>query len=130
MKIWKPELTNILPGAKIGAGTSVGAFVEIGKDVVIGENCKIQAFVFLPKGVMVGNRVFIGPGVKFTNDRYPSCAGYGKYERTVVEDDVNIGAGVTVRCGITLGAGCTIGAGSVVTKDVPSKATVKGNPAG
>ena len=127
--VWKPELTNILPGAQIGDTTTIGAFTEIGKDVIIGEKCKIQAFVFIPKGVEIGNNVFIGPSVTFTNDRYPSSADYGKYETTTVADCVSIGAGSTIRCGIILHKGSIIGAGSVVTKDVPAFETWAGNPA-
>jgi len=128
-KIWKPELTNILPGAVIGEGTSIAAFTEIGKNVIIGNNCKIQAFVFIPKGVMIGSGVFIGPSVTFTNDRYPSSIEYGKFEKTFVEDNVSIGAGSTIRCGVTLGAGSIIGAGSVVTNDVPAGEVWYGVPA-
>lgn len=129
VKIWKPELTNILPGAVIGDNTSIGAFTEVGKDVIIGEDCKIQAMVFIPKGVEIGDRVFIGPCVCFTNDRYPSSKYYGKFEKTIVGDGASIGAGSTIRCGITIGQAARIGAGSVVVKDVPDGALVFGNPA-
>jgi len=129
VKIWKPELTNILPGAKIGNGTTIGAFVEIGKDVIIGQNCKIQAMVFIPKGVEIYDSVFIGPCVCFTNDRYPSSTEYGKFERTIVEAGANIGAGSTIRCGVRIGSNSTLGAGSTLTKDIPAGETWIGNPA-
>ena len=35
----------------------------------------------------------------------------------------------TLLAGITIGAGAIVGAGSVVTKDVPPKTIVAGNPA-
>jgi acetyltransferase-like isoleucine patch superfamily enzyme len=46
-----------------------------------------------------------------------------------VEEDVRIGAHVTLLPGVTLGRGCQVGAGSIVTKDVASYSIVAGNPA-
>jgi acetyltransferase-like isoleucine patch superfamily enzyme len=119
----------IAPTAVIGEYTKIGNFTEVGDAVTIGKRCKIQAFNFLPKGVTIGDRVFLGPKVCFTNDRYPSAIDYGKFEETIVEDGVAIGAGSTIRCGITIGKGARIGAGSVVTRSVPAGALVYGNPA-
>lgn len=47
----------------------------------------------------------------------------------VVEEDVWIGARVTLLRGVTIGRGCIIGAGSVVRGSVPAYAIVTGNPA-
>ena len=45
--VFQPDLVN-LSGRKIGGETTIGAFVEIRKGVVIGKRCKIQAFAFIP----------------------------------------------------------------------------------
>ena len=50
-------------------------------------------------------------------------------ETTIVGKGASIGSSVTIMCGIKIGEGALVGAGSVVTKDVPSGATVYGNPA-
>lgn len=47
----------------------------------------------------------------------------------IVEEDVWIGANVTLLAGVKLGRGCTIGAGAVCTKSVPPYAVAMGNPA-
>jgi acetyltransferase-like isoleucine patch superfamily enzyme len=47
----------------------------------------------------------------------------------VIEDDVWIGANVTILKGVTLHSGSVIAAGSVVVKDVPKNNVVAGNPA-
>lgn len=105
-------------------------FVFIGPNAVIGEGCKIQAFAFIPDNVVIGNRVFIGPHVCFTNDKYPPSHGKWKNDPpTVVEDDVSIGAGAVILPSLRLGKGCRIGAGAVVTKDVKAGTTVIGSPA-
>ena len=130
MTIWHPEKSNIYDSCQIGKDCNIGTLVEIRGNVKIGDRCKIQAFTFIPEGVYIGNDVFIGPHVCFTNDKYPSVNGkYSRMMETVVEDNVNIGANSTILCGITIGKGSTIGAGSVVTKDVQPNTLVYGNPA-
>jgi galactoside O-acetyltransferase len=47
----------------------------------------------------------------------------------VIEDDVWLGAGVTVVDGVTIGRGSIIGAGAVVTTDIPPYSIAVGIPA-
>lgn len=47
----------------------------------------------------------------------------------VIENDVWIGANVTIMDNVCIGNGSVVAAGSVVTKDVPPYAIVGGNPA-
>jgi acetyltransferase-like isoleucine patch superfamily enzyme len=74
----------------------------------------------------------------FTNDLFPrATAADGKLQteadwtclRTVVKRGASIGSNATLLCGITVGERAVVGAGSVVTKDVPPRAVVAGNPA-
>ena len=127
-KIWHPEKSNVYGDGHIGKNCNIGAHVEI-RSPKIGDGCKIQAFVFIPEGVVLGNGVFIGPHVCFTNDKHPKATGEWELLETVVEDGANIGAGAVILPGIIIGKGATVGAGAVVTKDVPAGCTVVGNPA-
>jgi len=47
----------------------------------------------------------------------------------VIEDDVWVGPNVTILKGVTIGAGAFIEPGSLVTRSVPARARVLGNPA-
>jgi len=114
---------------KIGKDCKIDSFVYVEAGVVIGDNCKIRPFVFIPTGVTIENNVFIGPNVTFTNDRYPKVGGEWTLLKTKVESDASIGAGCVVLPGVTVGKEALVGAGSVVTKDVPKRAIVAGNPA-
>src|SRR4051812_1474240 len=129
--------TNLY-GCEIGDDVKVGTFVEIQKGAKVGNNCKISSHSFLCEGVTLEDGVFIGHGVTFTNDLYPSAtndAGQLQSEadwkciKTLVKRGASIGSGSTLLSGITVGERAIVGAGSVVTKDVPPNAVVTGNPA-
>jgi UDP-2-acetamido-3-amino-2,3-dideoxy-glucuronate N-acetyltransferase len=131
------EFVNLY-GCTIGAFSRIGAFVEIQRDATIGAHCKISTHSFICSGVHIGDRVFVGHGVTFVNDRHPracnpdgtpKAASDWKLELTHVEDDAAIGSGATILCGLRIGRGAMVGAGAVVTHDVPAGATVVGNPA-
>ena len=81
-------------------------------------------------GIEIEDDVFIGPNVTFSNDKYPRSKQYPKeFLRTKVCKGASIGANATICPGVIIGEKAMIGAGSVVTKNVPSNALVKGNPA-
>ncbi len=125
-KIWHIEKSVFTDTAVIGEHCTIHAPVWIGGKV--GNNCLVQAFVFIPDWVEIGDNVFVAPHVCFTNDKYPPS--YGKHwAKTVVMDGASIGANATILPGITIGKNAVIGAGSVVTKDVPDNETWLGNPA-
>lgn len=127
-----------LYGCTIGAGTRIGAFVEVQKNSVIGRRCKIQSHAFICEGVRIEDEVFVGHGVMFINDKYPRAANADgsvqgeddwRVVATVVRGGASIGSNATILCGITIGRGALVGAGSVVTSDVPPGTVVVGNPA-
>jgi acetyltransferase-like isoleucine patch superfamily enzyme len=131
------SFTNLY-GCRIGAGTKVGTFVEIQAGARVGAGCKVQSHTFICDGVEIGDRVFVGHGVTFVNDKRPRASdpqgrllGADEWELlpTVVEDGAAIGSGATILAGVRIGADATVGAGAVVTKDVAPGEIVVGNPA-
>lgn len=131
------EFINLY-GCKIGEDCTIGTFVEVQCDVSIGDRVKIQSHSFLCSGVTVEDEAFIGHGVMFTNDLFPrsTTASGGKKTAehwtcvpTRVGRRASIGSNATILCGVSIGAEAVVGAGSVVTKDVPPRAIVAGNPA-
>ncbi len=126
--IW--QFSVVLPKAKIGKNCNICAHTLVENDVIIGDNVTVKSGVYLWDGLVVGNDVFIGPCVSFTNDKLPRSKKYPtEFQKTVIKDKASIGANATILPGITLGENCMVGAGAVVTKDVPQNAVVIGNPA-
>ena len=58
-------------GCSIDDNSKIGAFVEIQKGAFIGKNCKVSSHSFICEGVHIGDNVFVGHGVMFTNDLFP-----------------------------------------------------------
>ena len=104
----------------IGENTKIGAFSDVGGK--IGNNCKVQAGVKIPPLTVIGNNVFIGANVVFTNDKYMD----GNMEGVIVEDNVKIGAGSLILAGVKVGKGSILGMGSIILKDVPPNTKVIG----
>jgi acetyltransferase-like isoleucine patch superfamily enzyme len=154
------ELTTVIgaggvirSGTVIYAGTTIGDRFNSGhgalirEDNVIGDDCSVGTNAVLEAGnrvgngtrihsgcflehVTLGNRVFLGPHVVFTDDPHPMCPRYlDCVLGATVEDEVSIGANATILPGLRIGAGSLIGAGSVVTRTVEPGTVVAGNPA-
>jgi acetyltransferase-like isoleucine patch superfamily enzyme len=90
----------------------------------------VKCGVQLWDGVTLEDDVFVGPNATFTNDLQPrSRNAAAQLLPTVVKKGASIGANATILPGLTIGEGAMVGAGAVVTKDVPPRTLVVGNPA-
>ncbi|MDO8555687.1 MAG: acyltransferase [Nanoarchaeota archaeon] len=117
----------------IGENTQIGSQSHIKPGVTIGNKCRLQDGISIPDLVNIGNYVFVGPRVTFTNDQAPSVPKifnhtYKELE-TQIKDYVMIGAGANINSGITLGEFSFIGLAAVVLRNVPAFAVVAGSPA-
>ncbi len=101
-------------------------------------DAKFRRIAFVCEGVTIEDECFIGHGVMFTNDIYPSAVNTDGTQQTeadwqvvptTVKKRASIGSNATIIAGVTIGEHALIGAGAVVTKDVPDYAIVAGAPA-
>ena len=131
-RIWAGA--HVLAGARLGRNCNIGEGCFIENDVEIGDGVVIKNGVCVWERVRLGNHVFIGPEVTFTNDPYPRAhpafrTGRSGWCPTVVLEGATIGANATVVCGTTIGRWAVVAAGAVVTTDVPANEFWVGIPA-
>jgi acetyltransferase-like isoleucine patch superfamily enzyme len=110
----------------VGTDSEVN-FCEIGKFTCIGPNVKIGLGSHPTSEFISVHPVFYSMaaqvGTTFSDDNY-----FQEYEKTVIGNDVWIGANVIIKSGIVIGDGAIIASGSVVTKDVMSYSVMGGVP--
>jgi acetyltransferase-like isoleucine patch superfamily enzyme len=147
--------TIVSAGAIVFAGSRIGARVilgdqscvrervTIGDDVVLGRGSlvendttigaltKIQAEAYITAYSTLEDEVFIAPCVVTTNDNF-----MGRTERRhdliagpTIRRRARVGGGAILCPGVEIGEEAFVGAGAVVTKDVPARVIVVGNPA-
>ncbi|MCS4249282.1 acyltransferase [Pseudomonas sp. BIGb0164] len=127
-RIW--QFSIVFEGAAIGSNCNICAHTLIESDVVIGNNVTIKSGVFLWDGTRIEDDVFLGPNATFTNDPMPRSKVYPEtFTGITIMQGASIGANATLLPGITVGRYAMVGAGAVVTKNVPDRAVVIGNPA-
>jgi UDP-2-acetamido-3-amino-2,3-dideoxy-glucuronate N-acetyltransferase len=127
-RIW--AFAHVLPGAVIGADCNICDHVFVEGRVTLGDRVTVKNGVQLWDGISLEDDVFVGPNATFTNDLKPrSGAASWEMRSTFVRRGASIGANATILPGLTIGEEAMVGAGAVVTKDVPARAIVVGNPA-
>jgi acetyltransferase-like isoleucine patch superfamily enzyme len=109
----------------------VGRGVLIENDTTVGALTKIQADAYITAYSTLEDNVFIAPCVVTTNDNF-----MGRTERRheliagpTIRRGARVGGGAVLCPGIEIGEEAFVGAGAVVTKDVPARMMVVGNPA-
>jgi acetyltransferase-like isoleucine patch superfamily enzyme len=147
--------TVVSTGAIVFAGATLGARVLVGDGACVRKRCVIGDDVVIGRGSLVENDttvgarttiqahayvtaystleedVFVAPCVVTTNDNF-----MGRTERRhelkrgpTIRRGARVGGGAVLCPGIEIGEEAFVGAGAVVTKDVPPRKVVVGNPA-
>lgn len=93
----------------------------------IGDNVRVHNNVYIAQFTVIEDDVFLAPGVIIANDPHPICTLCMR--GPTIKRGARIGVNATLMPLITIGEYALIGAGSVVTRDVPPRAVVVGNPA-
>jgi len=113
--------------------------VKLGRDIYIGEGLTLAADFGNETNLIIGDRVAFAPNVHIILSAHPNNSRLHNYiteypaihkqGKILIGHDAWIGMGAIILPGIKIGNFAIVGAGAVVTKDVPAKAIVVGNPA-
>lgn len=112
--------------------------ISIGKRVVIRPGCMLHANPEVPDvGITIEDDVMLGPGVHVYLDKHnfddPSVPiieqGDALPRAVVLKRGSWVGACAIILPGVIVGENSVVGAGSVVTRSVPARTLVAGNPA-
>jgi acetyltransferase-like isoleucine patch superfamily enzyme len=116
---------------QIGDDVVLGRGSLIENDTTVGARTKIQAEAYVTAYSTLEEDVFVAPCVVTTNDNY-----MGRTEKRLellkgptIRRGARVGGGAILCPGIEVGEEAFVGAGAVVTRDVPPRAVVVGNPA-
>lgn len=121
---------NIRELNEIGDNVSIGTLSVIEHHIKIGNGVRIHTQVFIPEFTILEDNCWIGPNVVITNAKYPKSLNVkNELKGADIRKFAIIGANSTLLPGVIVGEYAIVGAGSVVTKDVPDKCVVAGNPA-
>lgn len=147
--------TIVSTGAVVFAGATIGERVilgdqscvrervAIGDDVVLGRGSlvendtsigamtRIQADAYITAYSTLEEHVFVAPCVVTTNDNFMGRTErrHALIEGPTIRRGARIGGGAILCPGVEIGEDAFVGAGAVVTKDVPARVVVVGNPA-
>lgn len=113
------------------------AYFGTGENIILGNNSQLGVDCKIENDIQIGNDLVMGPDVFIMSSAHAferldiPINQQGNLPRKPVKigNDVWIGTRVVILPGITIGDQAVIGAGSIITKDVPPRAIVAGNPA-
>lgn len=107
--------------------------IEHGYDVTVGRGTALSGKIELAAWgpISIGRGVLVNSGVHFltASHDFDDPAFGGLISPIVVEDNSWIAQGAVIMRGVDIGEGAVIGAYAVVTKSVPPRTVVAGNPA-
>ena len=116
---------------QIGDDVVIGRGVLVENDTTIGALTKIQADAYITAHSTLEEDVFIAPCVVTTNDNFMGRTEerHDLIKGPTIRRGARVGGGAVLCPGVEIGEEAFVGAGAVVTKDVPPRVVVYGNPA-
>jgi acetyltransferase-like isoleucine patch superfamily enzyme len=114
----------------IGDDVSIGSHSIVEHHAAIGHRVRLHSGVFVPEYSVLEDDSWIGPHAVLTNTRHPRCVNMPRcLEPVTIKSGAKIGANATLLPGVVIGEMALVAAGAVVTKNVPPRMVVAGNPA-
>ncbi len=125
------DLATIRENVALGDLNIVGRNVTIENFVKIGSRNKFETNSYITAYSEVGDYCFVAPCTATSNDNYMARdkERFNHFKGVTMLNGARIGVNATILPGKTINTDGVVAAGAVVTKDVPAKTIVVGNPA-
>jgi len=125
------DLATVREAVTIGEQTIIGRGVAIENRCTIGKRCKLETNAYITAYSELEDDVFVAPMVATSNDNYMARSNerFKHFKGVTVKRGGRIGVNATILPGRTVDEQGVVAAGSVVTRDVPARSIVAGNPA-
>lgn len=123
---------EILGNVEIGYGADIEVFNNAKLILSEGIASNIGLTLICGDQISIGRDVKIGRNVTIRDNNgghYINRQGYKNSKPVIIEDKVWLCEGCTIMQGVRIGEGAIIGANSFVTRNVPARSLVIGNPA-
>ncbi len=130
-KVLMADLCTIRENVTIGRGTIVGRGVTVENFCTVGRFCKLESECYVTAYSTLEDRVFIAPGVVTSNDNFVGRTQerFKHFKGVTVKKGARVGAGTVTLPGVVIAEDALIAAGSTVTRDVPARTIMLGQPA-
>ena len=125
------DLATIRENVQVGRKTIVGRGVAIENECTVGAFCKLETNAYITAYSTLGDRVFVAPGVRTSNDNFIGRMKerFEHFKGIIAEDGARLGVGCTILPGRRVGRDALIAAGAVLTRDAAPKTVYVGVPA-
>jgi len=125
------DLATIRENVSMGDLNIVGRNVSVENFVKIGSRNKFETNSYITAYSQIGDYCFVAPCTATSNDNYMARdkERFNHFQGITMESGSRIGVNATILPGKVLHRDAVVAAGAVVTRDVPAKTIVVGNPA-
>ena len=125
------DLATVRENVQVGRKTIVGRGVAIENECAVGAFCKLETNAYITAYSTLGDRVFVAPGVRTSNDNFVGRTEerFKHFKGIIAEEGARLGVGCTILPGRRIGRDALIAAGAVLTRDADPETVYVGVPA-
>jgi acetyltransferase-like isoleucine patch superfamily enzyme len=135
-QLFHPEKIELADDVYVGHQAILNGYYKGRLVVGAGSWIGPQSFLHGAGGLIIGERVGVGPGVRVLTSAHELRPAQThimdnplRFTEVTLGDGCDLGANAVILPGVTVGAGAQVGAGAVVTEDVAPNSIVVGVPA-